>query len=219
MDVFANMLETRKLAYEERLPRVEDALARADLDGMVQRKLDFDSQLDHIEEEHDWLALANEREFEMWGEITSLENTPALAANIPEAAEVKDKILLLKGVLQWELERQFKDRLWRLRRDVRLTGEALVEAQRARRQIDDTMRNEPLRFGEFGDRVYGLSPQIDGMKLRVAEAMGQQRAFLESIAVGELQAQKQRLDVYTVQARFALAAIYDLAAKVGDAGE
>ena len=219
VDVFANMLETRKQAYEERLPRVEDALARADLDGMVERKLAFDSQLEHIEQEHDWLALATEREFEMWGEITSLENTPALKADIPEAAEVRDKIQLLKGVLQWELERQFKDRLWRAKRDVRQTGEALVEAQRARRQIDDTMRNEPLRFEELSSRVYGLGPQIDGMKLRVAEAMGQQRAFLESIAVGELQAQKQRLDVYTVQARFALAAIYDLAANLGEAGE
>jgi hypothetical protein len=43
----------------------------------------------------------------------------------------------------------------------------------------------------------------------------EQRVFLTSIAVGELQAQKQRLDTYTIQARFALAAIYDLAANAG----
>jgi outer membrane protein assembly factor BamD (BamD/ComL family) len=217
--VYANMLETRLQAYEERLPRVEDALGRADLDGMVERKLEFDSQLNEIESSNDWLALANEREFEMWGEIASLENTPALSADIPEADEVRDKILLLKGVLQWELERDFKDRLWRARRDVRKTGEALVETQRSRRQIDDTMRNEPQRFEELSSRVYGLGPRIDGMKIRVGNTMAEQRGFLESIAVGELQAQKQRLDVYTVQARFALAAIYDLAATVGDAGE
>jgi TolA-binding protein len=62
IDVFANMLETRKQAYEENLPRVEDALARADIDDMVQHKFEFDSQLNEIEQEHDWLALANERE-------------------------------------------------------------------------------------------------------------------------------------------------------------
>ena len=219
IDVFANMLETRKQAYDENVPEVEDALARADIDDMVQHKFEFDSQLDEIERKHDWLALANEREFEMWGEISALENTPALYADIPEAAEVRDKIDLLKGALQWNLEKQFQDRLWRARRDVRKSGEALVEAQRARRQIDDTMRNEPLRFEDFSNRVYGLGPKIDNMQLRVAEAMGQQRAFLQSIAVGELRAQKQRLDTYTVQARFALAAIYDLAAAEGGAGE
>jgi hypothetical protein len=155
----------------------------------------------------------------MWGEISGLENTPALTAKIPEAEEVQDKILLLKGVLQWQLERDYKDRLWRLRRDVRKTGEALVDTQRSRRQIDDTMRNEPLRFDDLSTRVFGLGSRIDGMKIRVGDAMADQREFLESIAVGELQAQKQRLDIYTVQARFALAAIYDLAATVGDASE
>lgn len=219
VDVFANMLETRKQAYDERLPRVEDALSRADIDAMVQRKFEFDAQLDEVEQGHDWLALANEREFEMWGEIAGFESTPALRVDIPEADEVRDKVMLLKGVLQWQLERDFKDRVWRARRDVRKTGEALVEAQRSRRKIDDSMRNEPLRFEEFSNRVYGLGPKIDGMQLRVAEAMGEQRSFLESIAVGELRAQKQRLDAYTVQARFALAAIYDLAAAGDGAGE
>ncbi|MDJ0812962.1 MAG: hypothetical protein QNJ23_04485 [Woeseiaceae bacterium] len=219
IDVFANMLETRKEAYDERLPRIEDALARADIDELVQRKFEFDSELDRIEREFDWLAFANEREFENWSEISEFASNPALNADIPEAAEVREKVELLQGVLQWELEKQFKDRLWRARRDVRETGESLVEAQRARRQIDDTMRDEALRFEDFSNRVYGLGPKIDDMQLQVAEAMGSQRAFLQSIAVGELQAQKQRLDVYTVQARFALAAIYDLAASTGSGDE
>ena len=217
VDVFANMLETRIEAYAERLPRVEDALGRADVDGMVDRKLELDSLLNEIERNNDWLALASENEIEMWGEISGLENTPALTADIPEAAEVRDKISLLKGVLQWQLEADFNDRLWRIRRNVRQTGEGLVDTQRLRRQIDDTMRKEPLRFEDLRDRVYGLESRIDGMKLRVAGAMADQREFLQSIAVGELRTQKQRLDVYTVQARFALAAIYDLAATEAEA--
>jgi hypothetical protein len=216
IEVYGNMLETRKQAYDERLPRVEDALARADLDGMVNEKLDFDSTLNNIENSRDWLALATRSEFEMWGEISALESTPALRADIPEALEVRDKIQLLKGVLQWQLERDFRDRLWRIRRDLNDAGEALVATQRSRRQIDETMRKEPLRFAALSERVYGLGPRIEGMKIRVDDALIEQRAFLQEIAVGELQAQKQRLDIYTVQARFALAAIYDVAATAGE---
>ena len=221
IDVFANMLETRKQAYDERVPRVQESLERADLDDMVQRKFELDAQLREIEQTHDWVALATENEFEMWNEISDLSMTPSINANIPEAAEVKDKILLLKGVLQWELEKAFDDRLWQLRREVQETGQELVDAQRARRQIDDTMATEPQKFADFSNRVYGLGPQIDALQLRVAEAMGNQLSFLQSIAIGELQAQKQRLDVYTVQAQFALAAIYDEAAnpKQDDAAE
>ena len=214
--VYANMLETRRIAYEERLPRTMDALDRADIESLVNRKLEYDALLNDIERNGDWLALANKYEFQLWGEITGYEATPALQANIPEAEEVRRKIQLLKGTLQWNLERDFKDRLWRIRRDLRKTGEALVETQRARRKVDDSMREQPLEFDAFADRVNGLEPRIQGMKLRVADAMADQRAFLQSIAVGELQAQKERLDIYTVQARFALAAIYDRAATVGE---
>lgn len=217
VDVYANMLETRRLAFEERLPRVQETLGRADIDGMVQRKLEFDALLNDIEQSGDWLALATEREFDLWGEITSFEKTPALSAEIPEAEEVRDKIRLLKGVLQWGLEKDFQERLWRIRRDLRETGEALVETQRARRQVDESMHREPNTFRAFDDRVYGLEPRIETMKMRVGDAMAEQRAFLQAIAVGELQAQQRRLDTYTVQARFALAAIYDRAATVTEA--
>jgi tetratricopeptide (TPR) repeat protein len=219
IDVYANMLETRIEAYAERLPRVEESLASADIDGMVARKLEFDSTLNNIEESHDWLALATKSEFDMWGEITGLESTPVLREEIPEAAEVGDKIDLIKGVLQWQLERDFKDRLWRIRRDLRQTGAALVETQRSRRQIDQTMRQEPLRFDGLSDRVQSLSPRIESIKMRVEDALSRQRGFLQSIATGELQAQNDRLDVYTIQARFALAAIYDIAATAGEESE
>jgi len=219
IDVYRNMLDTREFAYNERLPRIEDSLARADLESMVDRKLDFEARLNSIEQSGDSLALATEREFALWGEITALERTPALAADISEATEVRDKIRLLKGVLQWNLEKEFKARLWKIRRDLRDTGQALVETQRARRNVDDTMRDEPLMFVGFNARVDGLNPRIDALKSQVDAAMGRQRAFLQSIAVDELQAQKQRLDTYSVQARFALATIYDLSATVGDASQ
>lgn len=211
VDVFESMLETRRLAFEERLPRIQDALARADIDELVARKVDFDARLNEIEASNDWLALATEDEFEMWGEITGLESTPALAAAIPEAAEVRDKIDLLKGVLQWQLEKSFSDRLWQIRRNLKETGEALVMTQRARRQIDESMRRQPVEFAAFSERVYGLAPQIESLKMRVEDDIAAQHAFLESVAVGELQAQRSRLDTYTVQARFALATIYDMA--------
>jgi hypothetical protein len=210
--VYANMLETRREAYASRLPRVEDALARADLEDLIRRKLEFDSRLNNIEESRDWLALASTSEFDMWGEISGLENTPALTADIEEAWEVQDKIDLLKGVLQWRLDREFNERLWRVRRDVRQTGEALLATQRLRRQIDESMRQEPMLFDNLGNRVDNLGPRIEGTRMRVEDAISKQRAYLQAIAIGELQAQKQRLDVYSAQARFALAAIYDVAA-------
>lgn len=216
VDVYANMLETRKQAYAARVPVVESALARADLDRMVGRKLELDSALNNIEASGDWLALASSAEFALWGEIAGLAETPVLAADIPEAMDARDKISLMKGVLQWQLERDFGDRLWRIRRTIRQTGEALVDTQRSRRKIDESLRNEPLRLDDLGGRVYALAPRLESTKMRVEDALSAQRTFLQAIAVQELQSQKQRLDIYAVQARFALAAIYDVATSSGE---
>ena len=81
------------------------------------------------------------------------------------------------------------------------------------------MRNESPLFAELNRRVGGLTPKIDELKARVEIAMDRQRVFMLGVAADELRAQKHRLDTYTVQARFALAAIYDLAAiATADAG-
>jgi hypothetical protein len=183
---------------------------------MVGRKLELDSALNNIEASGDWLALASSAEFALWGEIAGLAETPVLAADIPEAMDARDKISLMKGVLQWQLERDFGDRLWRIRRTLRQTGEALVDTQRSRRKIDESLRNEPRRLDDLGGRVYELAPRLESTKMRVEDALSAQRTFLQNIAVQELQAQKQRLDIYAVQARFALAAIYDVATSSGE---
>jgi outer membrane protein assembly factor BamD (BamD/ComL family) len=211
VDVYRAMLDTREFAYNERLPRTEQSLAQADVDSLIARKMQLDARLNSIEENQDSLALASKHEFNLWGEIIAIEKNPALQANIPEARDVLDKIRLLKGTLQWDLDKEFKARLWQIRRDLQQTGEALVETGRSREQVDETMRQEPLLYADFNQRVDGLSPKIDDLKARLEDAMERQRAFMLGVAVDELRAQRQRLDTYTVQARFALAAIYDLA--------
>jgi hypothetical protein len=60
-------------------------------------------------------------------------------------------------------------------------------------------------------RIGGLSPRLAALEARTGELIARQRGFLRKLAVGELQAQQARLTTYRVQARFALAALYDRA--------
>jgi hypothetical protein len=216
VDVYTTMLDTQKEKYARTFEYVRDRLTDADITDFIAQKLGFDAVLHTISRRGDWLALSNEQEFRMWREISLIENHPALNADIEEAREVRDKIDLMKGVMQWELEREFNARVTVVSHSLQESGEALIAAQRSRRKIDETMRTEPQRYAALSDRVDDLSPRVDAMKARVEESLAQKRAFLRDIAVGELQAQKNRLDIYTIQARFALAAIYDLATTAED---
>ena len=70
----------------------------------------------------------------------------------------------------------------------------------------------PTNTGEFAARVAALRQRIDGLQARLAATEQKQSAYLAAIAVSELEQQKSRLATYQVQARFALATIYDRAA-------
>ncbi|MBT8082983.1 MAG: tetratricopeptide repeat protein [Gammaproteobacteria bacterium] len=216
VDVYTTMLETQKEKYARTFAYVRDQLTESDIRDFIAHKLGLDAVLNTILRRGDWLALSDEEEFELWREIALIENHPALNADIDEAREVRDKIDLMKGVLQWNLERDFNSRVTTVSYSLQETGEALIAAQRSRRKIDETMRTEPARYAALSERVGDLSPRVEAMKARVEDSLSQQRAFLRDIAVGELQAQKNRLEIYTIQARFALAAIYDLASTAED---
>jgi hypothetical protein len=57
-----------------------------------------------------------------------------------------------------------------------------------------------------------LQPRVDGLRGQAQAALAHQQQFLQGIAVEELKAQRDRLNTYMLQARFALASIYDRAA-------
>jgi hypothetical protein len=64
----------------------------------------------------------------------------------------------------------------------------------------------------MSQRIAELEPRISTMQGTVTGAMHQQETALVTLAVDELQAQKDRLSSYRIQARFALANMYDRAA-------
>jgi hypothetical protein len=61
-------------------------------------------------------------------------------------------------------------------------------------------------------RIAALAPRVEALRTTARDTLENQRAFVQGIAVEELQAQRERVNTYLVQARFALASVYDRAA-------
>jgi hypothetical protein len=73
----------------------------------------------------------------------------------------------------------------------------------------------PNNTGLFAERVEALRQRLEAAQVRLAGVAKQQNNLLESLARNELEQQKERIGTYQIQARFALAAIYDRAALGG----
>ena len=94
---------------------------------------------------------------------------------------------------------------------------ALHETQSRWIRVERARKNVPTNTGEFAARVASLKQRLDALQTRLVAAEVQQRDYLAQVAVQELEQQKDRLATYQIQARFALATMYDRAASSAEA--
>ena len=212
MEAFGDMIDTRERAYAERLPRADALLASGANDKLQQRRADLEQRLNTIESTQDVSALGSAEEREQWALVQRLEASLAGAADSPENAELRDRLRLIKGVLFFRLNDSFRARLWQQRRTMKDLDLALREAQGRWIRVERARKSVPTNNGEFATRVASLKQRIDALQVRLADLEQKQSGYLAQLAVSELDAQKNRLAAYEVQARFALATMYDRAA-------
>jgi hypothetical protein len=132
-----------------------------------------------------------------------------------ETNAIREKTRLAKGVLYWRLAESFKARVWNERRTLKDLDQALREAQNRWVRVQKARGSMPDNTGHFAARVEALRQRLEASQVRLAGVAKQQNALLESLARNELEQQKERIGTYQIQARFALASIYDRAALGG----
>jgi hypothetical protein len=209
---YQDMIDTRERAYAERLPRTDALLASGAVDKLQQRDIELENELRTIEAQHDVAALGTETEREQWARIQRIEAGLAGAPDTPDNAEMRARLALVKGVLYYRLNDAYGARVWQEDRSLKDLSLALHEAQSRWIRVERARKNVPLNNGEFAARLASLKQRIDALQVRLADAELRQSAYLEQVAVRELEQQKGRLATYQVQARFALATMYDRAA-------
>jgi lipopolysaccharide biosynthesis regulator YciM len=212
MEAFGDMIDTRERAYAERTPKVDALLASGAVDKLAQRRTDLETRVNTIEKDQDAAALGSDEERAQWAKIQGMEAALVGAPDTPENAELRERVKLVKGVLYFRLNDSFKARMWQQRRSIKDLDLALHEAQSRWIRVDHARKSVPNNNGEFAARVADLKARIEALQGRLAETQKKQTVYLAQLAIHELDEQKDRLAAYQVQARFALASMYDRAA-------
>jgi hypothetical protein len=209
LTVFNDMLDTRQQAYEQRAPHAEALMAATDLDALTKQRVAFESRLNAIEKSTDVAALGSVEEQHNWARLKHIEDYLAAHPNDPDLTDLREQFRLLKGVMYWRMSQSFKARLWNERRSVKELEASLVETEKRAVLVEQARLGMPGSNGAFAARVTAVNERMDQLQQRLEALSEQQNRYLQAIAIRELQAQKQRLEVYQIQARYELAAIYD----------
>ena len=211
MSAYDDMLDTRQEAYKRRVPKADAVMAATDLDGLTQKRVDFESRLNEIEKSNDVAALGGAEEQRTWARLKRIDEYLAAHPDDPDLAEMRDKARLMKGVMYWRLSASFKARLWNERRSVKELEAQLKETQKRAVLVRQARAGVPTDTGAYAGRIGTIRARLDQLQQRLSDVSAEQNRFLQALAIRELEGQKQRISTYQLQARYELAAIYDRA--------
>jgi hypothetical protein len=211
ISAYDDMLAGRQRRFETHRPAAEQALQGTRLQQLQQRNAALAGTLTRIETTGDAAALANPEESRQWQQLETIGARLAQLADAPDTAELRDRQQRLRGILIWQFQSDYKPRLRQARVQLAELETLLTESQQGIDSLQQVNLDAPSGFGEFDQRIAGNKVRIDKLSTQTDDTLLAQGRHLEQLAISELEQQKQRVDAYIIQARFALAQTYDSA--------
>jgi tetratricopeptide (TPR) repeat protein len=214
LEAFDEMVRLRGENYEPLLPQV-DAQFR-ELDSRMRLRLDQRTQLARrlqgmlTAPRPDYLATAEERfAKERIAHIEKQLNS----WDSPESLALRERTDRLRGALTWRLETDYQERL----------TTAYVHMKESNAQVDALNRQYDafVRTRQAATHSYvGYDAQIAQLRERVGDAlqgvenlMNKQGQMIETVAIHQLEARRERLVDQQNQARYGVADSYDRASR------
>src|SRR6266849_1322122 len=220
LDAFEDIIRLRGQNYEPLLPEV-DAQFR-ELDSRIRLRLE---QRKHLAERlqamltalrPEYLATAEEQ---IAGEHIALIEKRLGDSSDPESIAIRQRAARLRGALTWRLETEYNDRL----------TAAYVHLNELKAPLDALNRRYDafVRTRQAATHSYvGYDVQIARLRERVDEALqradvliARQGHMIETVAINQLEARRERLVAQQTEARFGVADSYDRAARAQSGGE
>lgn len=213
---FGDMLVNRRNAYAERLPRIRDELRTRGASALVDRRKTLAAELSAAQTSADGRAFADARQRALIERLDQVQSAVQQSGPENDLALARERARRVAGALTWELAQQQPARLWEATKHLRTVDAGLQEASQREAALALAQKDEPARFERLAVRIAALTPRIQALIPRVAALSNEQQGVVQELAVAELERQKERLAGYTLQARFAIAQLYDRAqAQVG----
>jgi hypothetical protein len=223
LDAFEDIIRLRGLNYEPLLPGI-DAQFR-ELDSRIRLRLEQRKHLaDRLEEmltapRPDYLATAEER---IVGERLALierrlgDSEAGESLSLRQAGEslsLRQRVARLRGALTWRLETGYHERLTTAHEHLNELNTNVDALMRKYAAFVCTRQAATHSYVGYDAQIGRLRRRVDDALQRVELLMARQGHMIETVAISQLRARRERLVAQQHQARFAVADSYDRAAR------
>ncbi len=208
---YDTMLVTRKARFAQVVPAIERRLTEIDVATLQQRKAQISRELGQIVDGKAVWKLATDQERGARDEIEALSERLAKLPQSDDRQALAERVQRLRGVLYWRVHAAFPERRWQATKAVTGLDEPLAQLQQHIAHLRGARAYANARVGDLGARIQSARDRVSRQQPRVTLALARQRAFVERLAREELVGRQAQIDSYLLQARYALAQLYDRA--------
>lgn len=209
LSAFDDVVATRRVAYQQVLPEVQEKLRAIDARKLEVRVQDYVHRLDGITRRDDAYALATAREQRLLAQGREVETILARWPKAPELATERVRARVLRGLSQWEIEGAYKARLWETRKGVDQLVASLDEAKARRARVLAAQSTAPKAFRGYDARIASMRQRVARLQQRLEAVLKTYESFLRASVVTELYRRRQEIQDYGVQTRYAVAGLLD----------
>jgi hypothetical protein len=211
-NVFDTILETRRLAYANRLPELQKNVERINSNDLHSRREQYDNEIKRILLTDDLLAMASSDEKQYLQKLSQVKTRVNNLSTHRSMDNAQDKYRLLMGVIKWDIASQYGPRTWSLKKELRQLDKVLQQNTDLSKNLLLAEKRAPQRFEGYGARIDLNRQRINELLKLTDQAQQDQQLLLESLAISRLREQQQRIDSYLTHAQFSVAQIQDKAA-------
>jgi chromosome segregation ATPase len=215
LNAFDDIIRLRKQNYEPLLPVVDAQFQ--ELDSRMRLRLE---QRKHLAERlqtmltaprPDYLASADER---ISGERIALIEKQLGNSDSPESLVLRQRAALLRGVLTWRLQTEYQERLTAAYEDLKELNKQVDTLTRQYEAFVRARQAATHSYVGYDTQIAQLRERVGHSLERVDTLMAQQGHMIETVAISQLEARRQRLVAQQTQARYGVADSYDRTARV-----
>ncbi|HVN37911.1 MAG TPA: tetratricopeptide repeat protein [Myxococcota bacterium] len=214
LEAFEELVSLRRHYYEPLLPQVDAEFRK--LDAQMRLRLEqrehLDRRLQHLLVDPRPELLATSDEQQASARIGALESALEGRSD-EEAAALRARTGRLKGLLRWDLETHYHERLTQAHRHLAELNQQIDALNQRYQSFVRTRQAATHSYVGYEEPIRRLRAHVVAAQERLGVLMEAQGRVLESVANEELKLRRERLEAYQNQARFAFADSYDRAAK------
>lgn len=210
---YRDLLRVRRDYYTRLLPGIERTLQRFDrrLEKIATRRVEIASTLKKLLRKRDPMALATAKEKRMLRQLKQIRSRILQAGNQRGIGMLKEKHQRLTGLLYWQINTKYENRLSMAHRHLRQLDQAIENTRKSQAMLARTQSGAALSYKGYDRALTDLKARLDYLKIKITGLKSHQGQYMERRAISELRHRKRRMQRYRTKARFALAESYDRA--------